>query len=45
MTPWLRGLGVPAGEARRMAEICERTMPDASLEERLKRALAYLAQR
>ena len=45
VTPWLRGLGVPAGEARRMAEICERTMPDASLEERLKRALAYLAQR
>jgi hypothetical protein len=45
VTPWLRGLGVRADEARRMAEICQRTMPDASLEERLKRALAYLAQR
>ena len=45
VTPWLRALGVRASEARRMAEICERTMPDASLEERVKRALSYLAPR
>src|SRR5262249_18373254 len=45
VTPWLRELGVHANEARRMAEICEETMPDASLEERLKRALSYLAPR
>ena len=45
LTPWLRGLGVGASEARRMAEICETTMPDASLEERVKRALSYLAPR
>ena len=45
VTPWLRRLGVRASEARRMAEICETTMPDASLEERVKRALGYLAPR
>ena len=45
VTPWLRELGVRASDARRMAEICETTMPDASLEERLKRALGYLAPR
>ena len=45
VTPWLRGLGVGASDARRMAEICETTMPDASLEQRLKRALGYLAPR
>ena len=45
VTPWLRQLGVRASEARRMAEICARTMPDATLEERLKRALSYLATR
>jgi len=45
VTPWLRRLGVRASEARRMAEICETTMPNASLEERVKRALSYLAPR
>src|SRR5262249_38720228 len=45
VTPWLRELGIRANEARRMAEMCEETMPDASLEERLKRALSYLAPR
>jgi len=45
VTPWLRELGVSANDARRMAEICEETMPDAALEERLKRSLSYLALR
>ena len=36
--PWLRALGLRADEARRAAALCE-AMPEASLEQRLRRAL------
>ncbi len=39
--PWLRRLGFRAEEARRAAEHCE-TMSDASLDERVRAALAFL---
>ena len=42
VTPWLRRLGFRPDEARRGAEACER-MQDASLEQRLRVALASLA--
>jgi hypothetical protein len=39
--PWLRRLGFSANEARRAAVQCE-SIPDASLEERLRLALSCL---
>jgi hypothetical protein len=36
--PWLRQLGFKADEARKAAELCE-SIPDATLEQRVKRAL------
>jgi hypothetical protein len=42
--PWLRQLGCRADEARRAAARCE-AMPDASLEERVRVALAGLGKR
>jgi hypothetical protein len=42
--PWLRELGFKLEEARRAAELCE-DMPDAPLEQRVKRALSYFATR
>src|SRR5207247_4630763 len=42
--PWLRALGFSAGEARRAAERCE-TATDASLEQRVRRALSYFGPR
>jgi hypothetical protein len=39
--PWLRHLGVRVTEARRAAEHCD--TPDASLEERVRAALSFLA--
>ncbi len=44
VVPWLRALGFRSEEARRAAEYCE-TIPDASLEERVSKALAFLAPR
>ena len=41
VVPWLRALGLRVEEARRVAEPC-RTIPDASLEERLRHALRGL---
>jgi Holliday junction resolvasome RuvABC DNA-binding subunit len=41
VVPWLRQLGFRADEARRAAAQCE-TLPDASLEERLRLALSFL---
>ena len=38
--PWLRQLGFSADEARRAAARCENLPPDASLEERVRRALS-----
>ena len=43
VVPWLRSLGFRADEARRAAEFCE-TIPDATLEERIKAALSYLVR-
>jgi hypothetical protein len=40
--PWLRRLGFRADEARRASAHCE-SMPDASLEERVRAALSFLA--
>jgi hypothetical protein len=40
--PWLRALGFRPDEARRAATFCE-TMPDASLEQRVRAALSFLA--
>ena len=40
--PWLRGLGFRADEARRAAAACE-SIPEASLEERVRFALSFLA--
>jgi hypothetical protein len=42
--PWLRGLGIRVDEARRAAELCA-DMPDAPLEERVRRALSYFRKR
>ncbi len=42
VTPWLRSLGFRADEARRAASYCE-SIPDASLEDRLRLALSCLA--
>ena len=44
VVPWLRALGFRLDEARRAAEYCE-GFPDASLEERVSKALAFLAPR
>jgi len=41
VVPWLRALGFRADEARRAASACE-TIPDASLEERVRLALSCL---
>jgi hypothetical protein len=41
VVPWLRQLGFSAAETRRAAEACE-SLPDASLEERLRLALRVL---
>ena len=37
--PWLRKLGIRADEAQRLSTLCE-SIPDASIEERLKYALS-----
>ena len=42
--PWLRALGFSAEEARRAAECCE-TVPDASLEQRVRLALTCFGPR
>ena len=42
--PWLRALGFRADEARSRAERCE-SIPDASLEERVRLALSYVSPR
>jgi hypothetical protein len=42
VVPWLRWLGVRPGDARRAAELCA-SIPDASLEERVRFALKHLA--
>ena len=39
VVPWLRGLGLRAEDARRAARRCE-SIPDAPIEERVRRALA-----
>lgn len=44
VVPWLRRLGFRADEARSAAARCE-SMPDASLEERVRYALSLLAPR
>jgi hypothetical protein len=41
VVPWLRALGFRADEARRAASVCE-TIPEASLEERVRLALSCL---
>jgi 5-methylcytosine-specific restriction endonuclease McrA len=41
VTPWLRRLGFRADEARRAAAHCE-SLPEASLEERVRAALSFL---
>jgi len=43
VVPWLRALGFRADEARRAAAHCE-TIPDASLEERVRLALSCLGR-
>ena len=42
--PWLRGLGCRPEDARRAARLCD-DIPDAPLEERVKRALSYFGAR
>jgi 5-methylcytosine-specific restriction endonuclease McrA len=42
--PWLQALGIRADHARQAAQRCE-SMPNASLEERVKAALSYFAPR
>jgi 5-methylcytosine-specific restriction endonuclease McrA len=42
--PWLRGLGIRVDEARRAAALCD-DIPDAPLEQRVRRALSYFKQR
>jgi 5-methylcytosine-specific restriction endonuclease McrA len=41
VVPWLRALGFTAVEARRASALCE-DIPNASLEERVRRALSFL---
>ena len=43
VVPWLRQLGFRADEARRAAAVCE-SLPDASLEERVRLALSCLGR-
>jgi Holliday junction resolvasome RuvABC DNA-binding subunit len=43
VVPWVRALGFRADEARRAASVCE-TIPDASLEERVRLALSCLGR-
>jgi len=43
VVPWLRALGFRADEARRAAAVCE-SLPDASLEERVRLALSCLGR-
>src|SRR6185295_1307052 len=42
--PWLRALGIHAGEARRAAALCE-AIPDAPLEQRVRLALTRFGPR
>jgi hypothetical protein len=42
VVPWLRALGFRADQARRASEHCE-SIPDSPLEERVRRAIAFLA--
>jgi hypothetical protein len=42
VVPWLRRLGFRADECRHASEHCE-SIPDASLEERIRAALSFLA--
>ena len=42
VAPWLRQLGFRADEIRRASELCE-SLPDASLEERVRFALRHLS--
>ena len=42
VVPWLRQLGFRADEAKRAALHCE-TVPDASLEQRVRFALSFLS--
>jgi len=42
VVPWLRQLGFRADQARRAATHCDDTVPDATLEERLRAALRFL---
>ena len=44
VVPWLRSLGFRADEAREAAKWCE-AIPDAPLEERVKRALSFFRPR
>ena len=44
VVPWLRALGFRVEDARRAAVQCE-SFPDPSLEERVRRAVAFLAAR
>jgi hypothetical protein len=43
VTPWLRQLGVCAGQARRSAASCGTLPPEATLEERVRFAVRQLA--
>ena len=43
VAPWLRKLGLSAGEVRRGVALCE-AIPEASLEERVRLALSSLAR-
>ena len=43
VVPWLRQLGFRADQARRAATHCDDTVPDATLEERLRAALRFLS--
>ena len=43
VVPWLRKLGFRADEARRAAAHCDSTVPDATLEQRLRAALRFLS--
>ncbi|HYM80255.1 MAG TPA: hypothetical protein VEY91_11405, partial [Candidatus Limnocylindria bacterium] len=44
VVPWLRQLGFGADQARCAAKLCE-TIPDASLEERVRVALSFFHPR
>jgi hypothetical protein len=44
VVPWLRALGIRADDARKAATHCE-SIPDASLEERVRLALRYCGPR